>query len=204
MKERVTKAEVVQFCRHLRDGGFICATQGNVSVKIGNEILITPSGVDKGRIDSGRLVRVSLDGKKILGGSPSSEILIHLEVYKKRKDVNAVIHSHPPISTALTLAGYDFSKPVLPEIVMTLGKIPTARYHTPGTKGLAEGISSLILRHDAILLERHGALTVGKTLEEAYWNLERVEYAGKVIFYAISIGKITPLSRKEVERLTKR
>ena len=126
---------------------------------------------------------------------------MHLEAYRQREDIGAVLHAHPPYSIALTIAGIPFPINIVPEVLALLGEVPTASYAIPGTQDLALSISEPIKRHDAVLLSHHGSLTVGKTLEEALINLERMELAAQLYYLARNLGEVIPLSEAEVKRL---
>lgn len=195
--------EIIKIGKRIYNKGYVAATDGNISFRLDSDrIMTTSSGISKGMLRHDDLVVIDLDGKKISGDKqPSSEILMHLEVYKSRLDVKAVIHAHPPISTGLSIAGVSLSDPVVPEVVITLGEIPTANYATPGTDEVPESIKYLIKNHDAILLERHGTLTVGDSLESAYMKLEKVEHVAQVVSIAHSMGNVRLLSDKELNKL---
>lgn len=126
---------------------------------------------------------------------------MHLAVYAKRPDVNAVIHAHPPITTALTVAGVELAQCVIPEVVITMGRIPTADYATPCTEEGAEVVRRMIRETDAIILDRHGSLTVGETLEAAYFKLEKLEHAAHVTATAKMLGQVKVLPEGEVQKL---
>jgi len=128
---------------------------------------------------------------------------MHLCAYQKRPDIGAVVHAHPPISTAFSIAGISLAQCILPEVVLSLGSIPTTDYATPTTSEGAEVIQKFIQDYDALILKRHGSLTVGVDLDAAYMKLERIEHAAQVTFYARSLGHAAPLSRQEVGRLLK-
>lgn len=141
-------------------------------------------------------------GKVVAGsGKPSSEIAMHLMVYAQRPDVTAVIHAHPPITTALTIAGLELAQCVIPEVVITMGRIPTAEYATPCSEEGALVIKNLIHEVDAIILDRHGSLTVGDTLEKAYFKLEKLEHAAHVTSTAKMLGSVKVLPESEVQKL---
>jgi len=126
---------------------------------------------------------------------------MHLEIYKQRPDVLAVIHAHPPFATALTLTGDSLADPILPEVVVMFGKIPTAAYATPSTQESAVSIRHLIKDHDAILLDHHGAVTYGKSLEDAYYKMEKLEHTAKTVLTAKSIGTPKMLSQEQLSKL---
>lgn len=195
--------ELVNTCHLLYEKGFVVATEGNVSIRISpDRILITPTNTNKSLIKESQVVTVDGRGKKISGkGMPSAEFALHTEVYRLRPDVRAIIHAHPPNAVALTLAGVKLDKDILPEIIIALGDVPTAKYATATTYAMAKSIRNLIKDHNTILLERHGSLTIGRNLQEAFENLERVEWASEVVLKASLLGKVKHLHPKEVAKL---
>jgi L-fuculose-phosphate aldolase len=199
---RLAVVDCGQICyaRHL-----LTSNDGNISVRFDeSRVLITPSGITKGRMEADDLMLIDLDGDVLAsraGYRPSSETPMHLEVYKQRPDVRAVIHAHPVFVTALTVAGLEFPGDVLPEVVLTLGDVPVSEYATPSSHEDAEVIRPLIREHDAVLLRQHGSLTVGKDLEQALVNLERIEHVAEVFWRAEMLGhveRIPPEARKRL------
>jgi L-fuculose-phosphate aldolase len=188
------REEVIAVCRRLAEKNLIAATDGNVSCRVGSEnLLVTPSGKPKAALKPADLVL--LDGRgEVLAGrdKPSSEIRMHLEVYRRRPDVAAVVHAHPPMLTAFTLAGTPFLAEALPEVWLTFGAVPTAPYATPTTDEVPAALAPFLDRYQAILLERHGSLTLGRSLDEAYLRLEKLEHAARVLFYAHLLGNTSP------------
>jgi L-fuculose-phosphate aldolase len=196
------KQDIVCICRMLHRKNYLAATDGNVSVRLGERLLITPSGVNKGIMEADQVLTVDLAGRVLEGeGRPSSEIRMHLLAYELRPDVTAVVHAHLPYATACTLAGVDLLEPILPEVVITLGGIPTAPYATPGTAAVPEAIRAFIQEFDAILLSRHGAMTVGRDVVDAYNKMEKLEHTARVVLAARLQGPVAPLPAAEVERL---
>ena len=196
------KQDIVCICRMLHRKNYLAATDGNVSVRLGDQLLITPSGVNKGIMEAEQVLTVDFTGAVIDGaGQPSSEIQMHLLAYRLRADVNAVVHAHLPYATACTLAGIDLLEPILPEVVITLGGIPTAPYATPGTEEVPEAIRDYVQEYDAILLARHGAMTVGGDVVDAYNKMEKLEHTARVVLAARLQGPLPPLSAVEVEKL---
>ncbi|MGB7875031.1 MAG: class II aldolase/adducin family protein [Anaerolineales bacterium] len=185
----------------------LTANDGNISVRLGTGlVLITPSGLCKGRMGTDDLLLVGLDGKvhsASEGRKTSSETPMHLEVYKQRADVRAVLHAHPVFATTLTVADSPFPADVLPEVLLTLGEVPTTRYATPSSHDDAEAIRELIKTHDALLLRQHGSLTVGKDLETALTFLERIEHVAEVYWRARLLGKVDRIPGRDVEKLLK-
>ena len=148
------------------------------------------------------LVKVDMNGNLRDGYmKPSSEIKIHIEAYKRRDDIRAVVHAHPPVCTGYAVANIPLNFQTLPEIIITLGRVPLAEYGTPSTTELSNSISELIICHDAILLANHGAMTVGKERMEAYYNMERVEMFANISLVAQQVGGMKPLSEPDVRKL---
>lgn len=201
--EREIREDVATVCRMMWQKGYVAASDGNVSVRLGRDrVLCTPSGISKGLVGPRDLVVTDMSGKKLLGRmAVTSEIRLHLEVYRKRDDVHGVVHAHPPIATAFSIAGMSLAQCVIPEVVMTMGSIPTSRYATPCTAEGPEVISDLITKCDALLLDRHGSLTVGKDVLSAYLKLEKVEHCAHVTMAARQLGNIKTLSPEQVNRL---
>jgi len=183
--------------------GFIASSEGNVSVRLGSDcLLVTPRGVHKGFLCSDQLVVTDLNGRKLSGDlAPSTELQLHLLAYQERPDITAVIHAHPTMAIACSLAGISLADGVLPEVITGLGAIPTAPYATPGTAEAAEVVRSAIHHYDAIILERHGSVTVGKTLQDAYSKLEMLEHSARILSLARLLGPVSPLPPEEVARL---
>ena len=204
-KEQRYRKEIVYTNQVCVDSGLIRSSDGNISIRLDDDrFLVTPAGLYKRRLKSKQLLVVNHQGKIIKGKGdlkPSSELLMHLEAYRQRGDIGAVLHAHPPYSTALTIAGIPFPTSIVPEIPVLLGEVATAPYATPGTQELALSISDLIKDHDSILLSNHGSLTVGKTLEGALLALERMELAAQTYYLAINLGKVNPLPEAEVKHL---
>lgn len=202
ISEREAKKQIVEIGKRLYDKGLISATDGNLSISLGDRIVTTPSGVSKGFLKENELVVVDREGKKITGNSkPSSEIQMHLEAYRSRSDISAVVHAHPPKCLSFIIAGEDFTECAIPEVVVALGAVPVADYATPSTTALAQSITEPIKQSDCIMLDRHGSLTVGATLESAYFKLEKMEHAAEIMLYAKLLGNVRTLSNNEVDKL---
>ncbi len=209
--ENELRSRIVEIGKLIHQKGFVAAGDGNLSVRLDRErLLITPSGFSKGFLDPEQLIVVDLDGVKTgpaFGKArdlkPSSETRLHLECYRQRPDVNAVIHAHPPMAIACTLAQVSLAKCVLPEVVYDLGTIPTAPYSTPASSEGPLAVRDLVKQFDAIILERHGTVTVGTTLWDAYMRLERVEHSAQVTLAAQQAlrGPIEPLPAQAIQKL---
>lgn len=201
--EAVSRDELVSVCSRIAQKGLSVSVDGNVSCRLDEErILVTPSGVSKANLCPTELIIVDLNGNPLDKGlKPSVELKMHLLIYQKREDVKAVVHAHPKSAIALSLAGISLETPLLSEVVLSLGGIPTAPYATPTTEEVPNSILPYVIDHNAIILARHGAVTMGRTLEEAFYRMETVEHAAQVVCMAHTLGKVEPLSSKETERL---
>ena len=208
MKQRnawVLRNEIIAAARRLAAQGFLPGPSGNLSARLDDErVLVVPSGVPKGRVQPEELLIVDLEGRVlagIRGMKPTSELPMHLEVYRRRPDVAAVVHAHPAAAVALTLAGISLMEPMLPEAVALLGKVPTTTYATPSTPENREAIAQWVEDHDVILLARHGSLTMGRTMEEAVVRLETLEHTAHTLLWAHMLGKPAPLSPEDVAKM---
>jgi L-fuculose-phosphate aldolase len=200
--EPVARREMLEVGRRMYQKGFVIATDGNLSARLGRgRFLVTRSGVCKGDMTDRDLVVCDENGKTIRGGRVSSEVLLHLTTYQLRPDVNAAIHAHPPIAVAFTLADMSLSENLLPEVIISLGSIPTSCFAAPSSAEGADVIREVIVNHDAIILDRHGSLTIGKTLWEAYHKLEQIEFAAKVTRAAKSMGDVKQLNKEEMVKV---
>ncbi|MBI3581020.1 MAG: class II aldolase/adducin family protein [Nitrospinae bacterium] len=199
------RRDLVEVGKRIHQKGWISSTDGNFSVKLGDDrILTTPTGVHKGFLDEDDLIVVDMTGKRISGRlNPSSELALHLQCYRQRPDVNGVIHAHPTMCVAFSVAGIHLAQCLLPEVVFTLGSIPTADYAPPTTEEVPKSIEMPIREYDAVILERHGSVTVGKTIFDAYNTLERMEHAAEITYYARSLGGARPLTGTQVDELLK-
>ncbi|RMG63205.1 MAG: class II aldolase/adducin family protein [Calditrichaeota bacterium] len=198
-------AEMIAIGRRLYARGLIVATEGNFAVRLSEDrLLATASGVCKGELQPEDLVEVDLAGQPRGGHRRvSTEIALHLEVFRQRPDVQASLHAHPPHCIALTLLGRSLDRAVLAENVVLLGKVPLARYATPGTPAIADSIRPFIRQTDCILLERHGSLSVGQSLTEAFYKLETMEHTAMSYLHALQIGEVRELAREEIVLLQK-
>lgn len=188
----------------LYDRGYVAANDGNISVRVGEgRLLITPSGVSKGRMTPDMLLVTDLDGTVIEGNRhPSSEGKMHLEVYRGRPDVNAVVHAHPPVSTAFAVCRRGLETPYLSELVAGLGQVPcTPSFAMLSTEEVPQSVRPYLADHNALLLANHGALAWGGDLWEVFDRLETVEHTAKIVLNAQLLGGGIPLTEEEVVRL---
>ena len=195
--------QIVQVCQRLYERGLIAGSDGNVSVRIAaDRILVTPSGIAKVEVRPEDLVEVSPDGSHLAGARrASSEIKVHLRIYRRRPDVMAVVHAHPPTAAGFALAGEDFMSPVLPELIFHVGPVPLVPYATPGSEELADRFEPFVQSFDAFLMANHGATTVGPSLSIAHQRMESLEHAARILLTARLVGRIHTLSEAEVRAL---
>ena len=193
----------MHFGKLLHQNGLVAATDGNLSVRLEDgSILSTPTLMSKGMLEAGDLVIVDAQGRKLSGRREvSSEIAMHLFIYRTRPDVNAVVHAHPPTATGYAAAGIPLDAALCSEIVVTLGSVPLASYGTPGTPELAEALAPLIPDHQAILMANHGVVTYGQDLVTAFMNMETVEHYAKIALVTHMLGRQQPLSGQHLDKL---
>ncbi|GAB4171623.1 MAG: class II aldolase/adducin family protein [Calditrichia bacterium] len=207
MKYKKERELLIETGKHLYEKELISGSEGNLSLRLNEEeILTTPSGLCKGKLKPADLVIVDLNGKVKSGQLPvSSEILLHLEYYNNRKDVHAVIHSHPVNCISLMLAGISLNRPYLPEMVVMLGVVPTASYATPSTDEVPKSIQKYVKKTDAILLDHHGAVVGSQDMQTALLKLETLEHAAEAIVKAYQIRRHAPrsLNKDAVKTLIK-
>jgi L-fuculose-phosphate aldolase len=201
--ERKHREEIVHYGRMLHQRGFVAACDGNLSVRLsGDRILVTPTCVSKGAMRPADMVIVDLEGARVSGRrAVTSEIGMHLLVYRMRPDIQAICHAHPPTATGFAAAGIPLTEPLVCEVVMGLGCIPLARYGTPGTSELAQTLEPYVPSYDAILMSNHGVVAYGDTLEHAYMKMETVEHFAQIALVTHLLGRQQPLKEVEIEKL---
>src|ERR671912_1834881 len=201
--EEQIRADIVEAGRRMYARGYVASNDGNISARLDDRRLITtPKSVSKGFMTPDMMVIVDYDGKKLSGDrDPSSELPMHLEIYRNRPDVNAVVHAHPPLATGFAVAGIPLTRAVLAEVITTLGSIPIAAYGTPSTAELPDAVRKYIKAHDGMLLANHGAVTCGTDVMGAYYKMETIEHFAKISLVARMLGGENLISREEVERL---
>lgn len=197
------KSELIYYSKLCYNNGYVKATDGNISVRTKkNYILSTATGVCKGRIKPADLIKVNLKGKKVGDKKqPSTELKLHLYIYSMRKDINAIVHTHPKFSTAFAASGLALDKIVFPEIYLKLGKIPLAKYATPSTEEVPASIANYVKSCSAILLANHGLVTYAKSLKEAYYLTEKIEQFAEISFYARMLGGEKELNKSQIKKL---
>ena len=197
------KRDIVEVGRRVYDRGYVASNDGNISARVDdNRVLITPTGVSKGFMKVEDIILVDMDGKVIAGNKkPSSEVFMHLRIYKDRADVNSVCHAHPVYATGFAVSGIPLDKCILPEVIIVLGSIPLVEYGTPGTAEFYEPVLKYLKDHDAFLLANHGALTVGKDVLTAYHKMETLEHFAHIAYVSMQLGSMNVLTSEQVQKL---
>lgn len=195
--------KIIYYSRLSYQNKFVSATDGNISVRINSKyFLTTASNTCKGNLKETDVVKVNTEGLAISGHKrPTTEFKLHRFIYEKRADVNAVVHTHPIFATAFAAAGLALDKMVFPEIILKLKKIPLARYGSPATDELAFSIGEFVKDYDAVLLQNHGLVTYGQTIEDAYFKTEKVEHIASISFYSRLLGGERELTQEEIMKL---
>ncbi len=205
LSEFEARRDIVEIGRRIWQRGYVAANDGNLSVRLpGDRIVVTPTGRSKGFLHTDDMIVVDLDGRKLHGSrEPSSELPMHLFAYRKRPDVGAVVHAHPPRATGFAVAGVPLAQCILPEVILTLGKVPLTSYATPSTEEVPESIEEFVGCWNALLLRNHGVLTLGADIEQAYFRLETVEHFAEITLSARVLGGASPLTGEDVKKLLK-
>ena len=205
MNEQEIREQICDVCHKMWQQGWVAANDGNVSVKIGEDLyLATPTGISKSFITPEKLIKINGKGEvleALEGYRPSSEIKMHLRCYQEREDVGAVVHAHPATATGFACAHVPMDDYAMIESVIAIGSVPIAPYGTPSTDEVPEGIAPFLKEHDVILLENHGALTVGCDLITAYYRMETLELTAKIMLNARLLGGVKDISRENIDRL---
>lgn len=207
MNELEIKQAICEVGHKLWQLGFVAANDGNISVKLSdNEFLATPTGTSKYILTPEMIVKVNAKGEVLESNGnykPSSEVKMHLRCYAERPDVNAVVHAHPPTATGFAIAHIPLDDYTMPEAIIFLGSVPIAPYGTPSTDEVPDSVVPFLPYHDTILLENHGALTVGADLTTAYYRMETLEHFAKVSLVARQLGGGKELSREQIDACIK-
>lgn len=197
------KSDLIYYSKLCYTNGYVKATDGNLSARTKkNYIISTASEINKGKLKAADIVKSDLKGKKLEGRKKlSTELKLHLYIYSKRKDVNAVVHTHPIFASAFACAGIALDKPVLPEVYLKFGKIPLAKYATPSTDEVPASIEKFVMEHNAILLANHGLVTYAATIEEAYNLTEKAEQFAQILYHARMLGGEKVLTKLQLKKL---
>ena len=201
--EKKHREDIVRYGKCLYERGFIAATDGNISVRLDAErLLVTPTCMCKGMMEPDDLVITDLDGRKIEGDrNVSSEVAMHVLIYRMRPEVHGIVHAHPPTATGFAAAHVALDEPLISEVVLTIGAVPLAEYACPGTPGLSESLRPLIPNHKAILMANHGVVAYGDDLEQAFMHMETVEHFAKIALVARTLGQPKVIAPEEVQKL---
>jgi L-fuculose-phosphate aldolase len=208
-QEQALREEIVRVGRLMYERGLVVGIDGNISARLDEaRVLCTPSGLCKGMMTPEQLIVIDMEGRKVGPGTsanrdlqPTSEVPMHLEVYRQRSDIGGVVHAHPPITVALSIAGVSLADCMLPEVIVNLGLVPTTEYATPASEENVRAIRDLIVKHDGMILQRHGTLTVGRAPWEAYLRLESLEQVARITLILQQLGRGEPLPPEHVEKL---
>jgi len=197
------RSDIIEICKRVHSNGWVASNDGNISIRISpNEVLCTPTGMSKGYLTPDQLVKVDMDGNKLEGAlEASSEVKIHLDVYKHKEGINSAVHAHPPYSTAYAVAGIPLDQCVIPEIIVSLGSIPLTAYGTPSTQEIPENIRKHLQDHNAFLMENHGAFAIGADVYQAYYRMESMELFAKISLLAKTLGNVNNISEDNVRKI---
>ena len=203
MNEFKLKEQICEIGRRLYNRGFAAANDGNITVRLNDrELLCTPTMVSKGFMKPEDICKVDIEGKQLAGTRKrTSEVLLHLAIYKNRPDIKAVVHCHPPYATAFAVAQEPIPKCVLPEVEVFLGEVPIAKYETPGTQRFAETIAPFVKDCNTIILANHGTVTFGPDLEKAYFNSEIIDAYCKILILSRMLGRVNYFSEQHTREL---
>lgn len=196
-------ADIVRVCQRLYAAGLIAGQDGNISARLpSGDILVTPAGFSKVDVTEEDLVVLDAHGLQRSGrGRASSEIGMHLRIYQRRRDVQAVVHAHPPVATGFGVAGLDLMDDVLPEAIFLLGGVPLVPYATPGTPALGDALEPFLPHHDGFILANHGATTVGSSVLQAHQRMESLEHSARIMLTARALGRINSLTPQHADAL---
>ncbi len=205
VSEYEIKKQICEIGKRIYNRGMVAANDGNISVKISdNEFLCTPTGVSKGFMTPDYICKVDKDGNVLQANGnfkPSSEIKMHMRVYRERPDVKSVVHAHPIYATSFAIAGIPLTQPIMPEAVIALGCVPIAEYGTPSTNEIPDAVEKYLQHFDAVLLANHGALSYSDSLLNAYHKMESLEFYAELLFKSKQLGGPKELSDSQVQRL---
>jgi L-fuculose-phosphate aldolase len=201
VREDRAREEIVEVGRRLYARGLISGNEGNVSVRLGDALLVTPPSVCKGFLSPDMIVKTDLEGRAVDGRRASTEVQVHTAIYRRRPDVAAIVHAHPTVATAFAVAGIPLDQPLVAEAVVALGRVPVVPYGTPSTPELAEKIGAAACQAQALLMANHGALTVGESLYRAWERMEALEQIARVSLVARLLGTTHLLPEADVARL---
>lgn len=202
MDEQTARREIVRVGQLMYERSYVVSSDGNVSVRLDDgRIVATPTQTCKGRMTEDGLALTDLNGKPLSDRKASSELAMHLLIYRERPEVKAVCHAHPPHGSAFAVAGLAIDQPILSEVILTLGCVPLAQYGTPSTDELTTAMRPLVKHHNALLMANHGAVAYGADVWQAFDRLETLEHTAKIAILARALGGAQNLSPDAIEKL---
>jgi L-fuculose-phosphate aldolase len=202
MDEQTARREIVRVGQLMYERSYVVSSDGNISVRLDDgRIVATPTMTCKGRMTEESLAVTDGEGKPLSDRNPSSELAMHILIYRERRDVKAVCHAHPPHGTAFAVAGLAIDQPILSEVILTLGCVPLAAYGTPSTDELTEAMRPLVKHHNALLMANHGAVAYGSDLWQAFDRLETLEHTARIAILSHILGGSRNLPADAIEKL---
>src|SRR5712692_656267 len=202
MDEQTARRDLIKICHLMYERSYVVSSDGNVSVRLDDgRILATPTMTCKGRMTDDLIAVTDLEGRSVNERRASSELAMHLLIYRERPDVRAVCHAHPPHGTAFAVAGLPIDQPILSEVILTLGCVPLAEYGTPSTEELTDAMRPLVKHHNALLMANHGAVAYGADLWQAFDRLETLEHTAKIAILSRTLGGSQKLPPDAIEKL---
>ena len=202
MDEQTARREIVRVGKLLYERGYVVSSDGNVSVRLDDgRIVATPTQTCKGRMTEDSLALTDIEGGALNDRRASSELAMHLLIFRERADVKAVCHAHPPHGSAFAVAGLAIDQPILSEVILTLGCVPLAEYGTPSTRELTDAMLPLVKHHNALLMANHGAVAYGADLWQAFDRLETLEHTAKIAILSRALGGSKNLPPDAIEKL---
>ncbi len=202
MDEQTARRDLISICHLMYERSYVVSSDGNVSVQLDDgRVMATPTMTCKGRMTEDLLAITDLEGRQLNDRRASSELAMHLLIYRERPDVRAVCHAHPPHGTAFAVAGLPIDQPILSEVILTLGCVPLAEYGTPSTDELSDAMRPLVKHHNALLMANHGAVAYGSDLWQAWDRLETLEHTAKIAILSRVLGGSRNLSPDAIEKL---
>jgi L-fuculose-phosphate aldolase len=202
MDEAQARKLIVEVGKLMYERSYVVASDGNVSIRLDeNRVLATPTMTCKGRMTEDSLAMTDMEGKPLSDKKASSELAMHLLIYKERPEIKAVCHAHPPHGTAFAVAGLAIDEPILSEVILTLGCVPLTNYGTPSTNELTEAMRPFVKHHNALLMANHGAVAYGADLWQAFDRLETLEHTAKIAILSRALGGANNLSADAIEKL---
>lgn len=202
MNESEARELIVEVGRLMYERGYVVSSDGNVSIRLDEDrILATPTMTSKGRMTVDSLAVTDLDGNPLSDKRASSELAMHILIYKNRPEIRAVCHAHPPHGTAFAVAGLAIDKPILSEVILTLGCVPLTDYGTPSTDELTDAMRPFVAHHNALLMANHGAVAYGRNLWEAFDRMETLEHTAKIAILSRALGGANDLPPESIEKL---